>query len=129
MPDGCLRVPHVDAALFMIRNFTLSRHPLYGVGEWLQRFDPSLPEVEPSQLDLLNDDRLDRTLDELFQIDRRTLTTRLVVHTVKAFDIDLGQLHNDSTTITFTRVNRTGTTASTLVTRVGRAPRDHLGTR
>ena len=105
-PDGRLRVSHVDAALLLVRNFTLSRHPLYGVPDWVCRFDPSQLELEPHQVKFLNDDRLGRTLDKLFEADLRTLMTRLVVHMVEEFNLDLQRMHNDSTSITFTGVYR-----------------------
>ena len=38
--DRRLRLSHTKTALLMIRNFTLSRHPLYAVPQWLSRFDP-----------------------------------------------------------------------------------------
>ncbi len=33
-PDARLKLAHVDSALLLVRNFVLSRHPLYGVPEW-----------------------------------------------------------------------------------------------
>jgi transposase len=99
--DRRLRLSHTKTALLMIRNFTLSRHPLYAVPQWLSRFDPGELGLEPEHLRLLNDDRLGRTLDRLFKVDLRTLMTRLVVHMVREFDLDLDRLHNDSTSITF----------------------------
>jgi transposase len=50
---------------------------------------------------LLNDDRAGRALDVLFAADRATLLTRLVVRTARASEVNLSQLHNDSTTVTF----------------------------
>ncbi len=101
-PDPRLKLPHVDSAMLLVRNFTLSRHPLYGVPEWARRFDPSRLDLRAGQVRLINDDRLGRTLDTLFKCDRRTLVTRLIVHMVEEFGIDLKRLHNDSTSITFT---------------------------
>jgi transposase len=51
---------------------------------------------------LLNDDRFGRALERLYEADCASLLTALVLHTVRAFAIDLQQLHNDSTTITLT---------------------------
>lgn len=100
-PDSRIKLPAVDSAMLMVRNFTLSRHPLYGVPEWTRQLDPERLELQPDQIRLINDDRLGRTLDKLFVADRRTMVTRLVVHMAEEFDIDLKRLHNDSTTITF----------------------------
>ncbi|MEW6755213.1 MAG: IS1634 family transposase [Candidatus Latescibacterota bacterium] len=100
-PDRRWRLSPVDSALLLLRNFTLSRYPLYGVPEWARRQDPQAVELEPQQLALVNDDRLGRTLDRLYQADPRSLTTRLMVHMVRAFDVGLERCHQDSTTVTF----------------------------
>src|SRR3990172_6847522 len=76
--DPRLRLAHADSTLLLVRNFALSRHPLYGVPEWAQRFAPEQLELSAAQLTRLNDDRLGRTLDRLFLLDRRTLMTRFV---------------------------------------------------
>ena len=101
-PDPRIKLPAVDSAMLMVRNFTLSRYPLYGVPQWTRQFDPERLELQPDQIRLINDDRLGRTLDKLFVADRRTMVTRLVVHMAEEFGVDLNRLHNDSTSITFT---------------------------
>ena len=100
-PDARLKIPHADVAVLLVRNITLSRHPLYRMPEWLRRFDPAQLALEAEHLESINDDRLGRTLDKLFEADRQTLMTRLVVHMVETFDLDLEELHNDSTSVTF----------------------------
>ena len=99
--DARLKLPHGDAALLLVRNCVLSRHPLYGVAQWAQRFDPARLELTPAQVALLNDDRLGRLLDKLFRADRRSLMTQIIVHMVKEFAIELAHIHNDSTSLTF----------------------------
>jgi len=101
VPDSRLKLPPADSAMLLVRNFTLSHHPLYGVPEWARQLDPERLELQPDQIRLINDDRLGRTLDKLFVADRRTMVTRLVIHMVEEFAIDLKQFHNDSTSITF----------------------------
>ena len=88
--------------LLLLRNIMISRTPLYRLGEWAERFDPRLLGLPAEALDYLNDDRSGRCLDLLFRADRGTLTTEIVVWVAKEFDLDLTQLHNDSTTITVT---------------------------
>ena len=100
-PDPRLKLPAVDSAMLLIRNFTLSRHPLYGVPEWVRGFVPEQLGIAADQVQLINDDRLGRTLDKLFECDRRTLMTRLIVNMVQQWGIDLERLHNDSTSLTF----------------------------
>jgi transposase len=78
----------------------LARVPLYGLGEWARGWVPALLGLRAEQVALLNDDRVGRALDRLFDADPRALLTTLVVHMVKEFEVSLEQLHNDSTSLT-----------------------------
>ncbi|MCP4195777.1 MAG: IS1634 family transposase, partial [Proteobacteria bacterium] len=46
-----------------------------------------------------NDDRFGRALDRQYEADRACLMTELVTACVRAFDLDLQRIHNDSTSI------------------------------
>jgi transposase len=48
---------------------------------------------------LLNEDRVGRALDQLFDADRGSLLTALTLHAISEFVVDCSQLHNDSTSI------------------------------
>jgi transposase len=104
-------VPHTDQRLklapavglgVLLRNVLVAREPLYGLCEWTARFDETLLGLPPGGVGILNDDRVGRCLDYLFSADRAALMTAIVVHAVRTFDLDLSQIHNDSTTVTFT---------------------------
>lgn len=86
----------------LLRNILLSRRPLYGLAEWAQRFDAPLLGLPTDAPEYFNDDRVGRCLDALFRTDRASLMTEIVVHAVQEFDLDLRELHNDSTSVTFT---------------------------
>ncbi len=96
----CRIAPTLGISL-LLKNVLLSREPLYGIGEWAARFAPEALGFNDSQLPSLNDDRIGRCLDRLFQSDITSLVLALVAHVIKEFDVDLDELHNDSTTITF----------------------------
>src|SRR5262249_37590612 len=74
---------------------------LDGIGEWAARHVPELLGLCPAQLPSLNDDRVGRCLDRLFDAEIPTFALAVVVHAVREFAVDLDELHNDSTTITF----------------------------
>ena len=99
--DRRSRVPTATALLVLVRNLLVSREPLYGVGEWAARHVPALLGLTPGQLPALNDDRVGRCLDRLFDADIPSLTLAVVTHAVREFGVALDELHNDSTTITF----------------------------
>ena len=86
----------------LLRNVLVGREPLYGLSEWARRFDEGLLGLPPNGVRLLNDDRVGRCLDALFLADRAALMTAIVVRAVRTFEVDLAELHNDSTSVTFT---------------------------
>lgn len=47
----------------------------------------------------VNDDRVGRALDALFDADRASLLTKVVLRAVSEFAVDTAQLHNDSTSV------------------------------
>jgi len=85
----------------LLRNILLAREPLYGLTDWAQRFDEPLLGLPADAASLFNDDRVGRCLDALFLADRAALMTAVVVGAVRTFKLDLSELHNDSTSISF----------------------------
>jgi len=94
------KLSHADAILLFVRNILIERHPLYKLSEWAARFDPDLVGLGETTPSVLNDDRVGRSLDALFDADRASLLTNLVLKVIDEFDIELSQLHNDSTSVT-----------------------------
>jgi transposase len=98
--DRRCRVATATGLLVLVRNLLISREPLYGVGQWAARHAPERLGLTPEQLPALNDDRVGRCLDRLFDADIPSLTLAVVTHAVREFGVALDELHNDSTTIT-----------------------------
>jgi transposase len=96
----CRIAPSIGVSL-LLKNVLLAREPLYGIGEWAARFDSAVLGFADDQLPSLNDDRIGRCLDRLFRADITSMVLALATHVVHEFQIDLDELHNDSTTITF----------------------------
>src|SRR5665811_368242 len=99
--DARLRLTPATALGVVVANLVIGHEPVYALGEWARPFDPALLGLGPNQADLLNDDRTGRMPARLFDADRASLLTRLVLDAVARFDVDLTQLHNDSTSIRF----------------------------
>jgi transposase len=87
---------YAGAIEILIKNMLMGPAALYRVPAWVKQFDP-----HDMGTNHLNDDVLGRALDKLFRSDRATLQAKITVTSVKAFDIDLSQIHNDSTTVKF----------------------------
>jgi len=99
--DARLKLPPATAIGVVIRNLVIHRRPVYALGEWAVPFDPGLLGLAPDEAELLNDDRVGRMLARLFDADRASLLTRLVLDAIDRFKLDVSQLHNDSTSISF----------------------------
>lgn len=99
--DRRSRVPTATALTLLLKNVLISREPLYGVGEWAARHDLHRLGLTDTSLASLNDDRVGRALDRLFDADIPSLALEVVAHAIREFGVDLDELHNDSTTVTF----------------------------
>jgi len=99
--DKRCTISPVVGTLVLLRNYLVSREPIYGVGEWARQFLPNLLGLTADQVSSLNDDRVGRCLDRLFEADCSALVLAVTRHIVEEFGIDLSEIHNDSTTVTF----------------------------
>jgi transposase len=96
-----MEIPTRRGLRLLIQNILLSREPIYGLGEWAQRHAPDLTGIATSKLKHLNDDRIGRCLDRLFDGLSSSLVMSVVQHVIQEFELSLDELHNDSTTVTF----------------------------
>lgn len=99
-PDPRSKVSNALVLLALLRSLIVRRIPLYSVSEWAGFMFPAVLGLAPEQADALNDDRLGRALDDLFECDRTALLTEFVLGMVQEFQIRLHELHNDSTSLT-----------------------------
>src|SRR5919107_3649400 len=90
--DRRSRIPTATGLLVLVKNLLISREPLYGVGQWAARHAPEPLGVSPQQLSALNDDRIGRCLDRLFDAGIPTLALAVVTHAARGFDVALDEL-------------------------------------
>jgi hypothetical protein len=111
--DARLKLAPATAVRLVVTNLLIGREPLYGLGEWAARFAPELLGLAAGQtagsMSVVNDDRVGRALERLFDADRASLLTTLVLRAVRVFGIDTSECHNDSTSITVSGVYRDAT--------------------
>jgi transposase len=84
-----------DSLLILLKNILIDRDALYAVKDWAGTFNLKLYSGSK-----INDDRLGRSLDRLFEGDRSTLQTQVVLSMVKTFNLKMEQIHSDTTSIT-----------------------------
>ncbi|HEX2263959.1 MAG TPA: IS1634 family transposase [Pseudonocardiaceae bacterium] len=107
--DARVRLAPAVAVRLVITNLLVGRQPLYGLGEWADPFAPGLLGLADEEVGSLNDDRVGRALEALFDADRASLLTELLLGVVAEFGIDVSELHNDSTSISVSGVYRSAT--------------------
>ena len=98
-PHGNDRVPVVDTLMLLIYNLALGKDPLYELPQWVDSIDRRVIGYQTLDPERFTDDRFARALDRLYQSDRASLITELVLAFSRAFDLDLSRIHNDSTTL------------------------------
>jgi transposase len=101
LPGRPPALPSSTVLCVLLSNLLLARQPLYAIPAWVARRVPEHLGLQPGQASRLNDDRIGRALDHLQRADRASLLTALVLGAVREFGIDLGELHQDTTTVTF----------------------------
>jgi len=99
--DGRTKVATATGLLLLVRNVLVSREPVYGVADWAAHYAPDLWDLSEPQLAALNDDRLGRCLSAFFAALTPTLILEVVRQVVRKFRLRLSELHNDSTSISF----------------------------
>jgi transposase len=99
--DRRCRLSHAQALGVLVRSIVVEREPIYRAQETVHGFAAGLFGIAADDLEALSDDRLGRALDRLFEADRATLLTEVVLGVAKRFAVQLERLHNDSTSISF----------------------------
>lgn len=99
--DARLRLDPAVVIGVVVRNLIIDHRPVYALSEWAAPYDPAVLGLGADDAAALNDDRVGRMLDRLFDADRASLITQAVLAAVREFAVELHQLHNDSTTVTF----------------------------
>lgn len=74
----------------LVRNLCVAREPLYGLAGWAAGFEPGLLGLASGEAALLNDDRVGRALDQLFDADRSSLLCELVLRALREVPVACG---------------------------------------
>jgi transposase len=103
LPTDDLRtqLPTHRGLLVLVRNILIAREPVYGVGQWASSYAPGLFDMRHHEVERLNDDRVGRCLDRLFDALDADLIMKVVRQVIDQFQINLDELHNDSTSVSF----------------------------
>ncbi len=99
--DRRSRLAHARALGVLLRSIVVEREPIYRQQETVSTFALELFGLGAEEGMLLSDDQIGRALDRLFDADRGSLLTEVVVAVRRRFGVQCDELHNDSTTVRF----------------------------
>ncbi|MEO9220869.1 MAG: IS1634 family transposase [Mycobacteriaceae bacterium] len=99
VPDRRFKLTSASAIRLVVINLLVGRAPLYGLGEWASPYAPHLLGLAGGDTAWLNDDRIGRALTSLFDADRASLLTELILGAIREFQVATTELHNDSTSV------------------------------
>lgn len=85
---------YAEAIIILLKNILTEREAMYALRQWAYLFDLKLEDGSE-----IGDDRLGRALERLFAADRATLQTEVVLKVIKAFNLKMDQIHNDTTSV------------------------------
>lgn len=100
-PHHQRRLPHAKAIGVLLRSILVEREPIYRQHEFVSTFSGHAFGLDSDLARHVSDDSLGRALDHLFDADRGTLLTEVVVAAANKFSFSFDELHNDSTSIQF----------------------------
>lgn len=99
--DGRVHLPFARGLGVLLRSILVEREPIYRQQETVSTFAPEAFGLGAADVAAVGDDAIGRALDHLFDADRATLLTEVVVAAGRTFGLSFDELHNDSTTVRF----------------------------
>jgi transposase len=99
--DRRRRLPYAQGLGVLLRSILVEREPIYRQQETVATYAPEAFGLEREMVARVGDDAIGRALDRLFDADRGSLLTAVVLAAGEAFGLCFDELHNDSTTIRF----------------------------
>lgn len=99
--DKRLKLSSEKALSVLIHNILTTPKPLYEITDWLKPLDEEKVGLDPGESSFINDDRIGRALESLYFSRHKDIFFRLALRAIKLFEIDCRQIHQDTTTVTF----------------------------
>lgn len=96
---GNEKISTVDSLIMILFNIVTGRCPMYELSDWVGNIHPQCFGFDEIDSTIFNDDRFGRATEKIYDADRATIMTEVILKTIDKFDITLDQLHNDSTTL------------------------------
>lgn len=99
--DRRVRLPYAKGLGLLLRSILVEREAIYRQHELVSGFVPEAFGLTADQVGHAGDDAIGKALEHLFDADRASLLTEVVLAVQKEFGLAMDELHNDSTSVSF----------------------------
>jgi transposase len=99
--DQRLKLPIQQTLCVLIHNILTTPAPMYEIADWVRALDEQSLGLEPSQVEMIHDDRVGQALERFYQGRHQDVFFHLALRAIKVFDLRCSQIHQDTTSVTF----------------------------
>ena len=113
--DARLELSVEKTLCLMIHNILTTPKPMYEISDWLKPLNEEHIGMTTDEAQLINDDRVGKALEKFYVGRHKDVFFHLALRAIKLFQLDCSQMHQDTTSITFSG-KYAGWSASELLT-------------
>jgi transposase len=99
--DQRIKLPIERTLSLLIHNILTTPMPMYALADWLAPLDEQCLGLEPAQVACLQDDRVGQALERFYHGRHKDVFFHLALRAIKTFGLQCAQIHQDTTTVTF----------------------------
>jgi transposase len=99
--DHRIKLPIEQTLCVLIHNILTTPMPMYEIASWLAPLDENCLGLDPAQVQCIQDDRVGQALDRFYRGRHKDVFFHLALRAIKVFQLQCSQIHQDTTTVTF----------------------------
>ncbi len=99
--DRRIKLPIERTLSLLIHNILTTPRPMYALADWLAPLDEGCLGLEPNEAGYLHDDRVGQALERFYHGRHKDVFFHLALRAIKTFGLQCAQIHQDTTTVTF----------------------------
>ena len=99
--DARARLPCETTIPIVIHNILTQPSPLYEIQDWLYPLDEESLHLQADDRPYIQDDRIGKAFEDFYAGRHKDVFFHLALRAIKLFQLDCSQIHQDTTTVTF----------------------------
>src|SRR5258708_28845858 len=99
--DHRIKLPIEHTLCVLIHNILTTPMPMYEIASWLAPLDEKSLGLDCSQAQCIQDDRVGQALECFYRGRHKDVFFHLALRAIKVFQLQCSQIHQDTTTVTF----------------------------